>query len=84
VPAIQPDSPYWIPRSVAESVLRTKGLVAVAEIASPRGQHWKIPGGPMFAVQWFGDQDQYVDQTQVGYVYEAVADWHAKNPNRLN
>jgi hypothetical protein len=77
-----PNKPYWTLRSVTEEVLRSQGLVPGQVFHhSVRGQNWQIPQGPTFAIQWFGDKDEYVDQGQVSYVLEGIAEWRARTRN---
>jgi hypothetical protein len=65
-------------------VLKGKGVVAGKIIPEPLSQLWHIKGGPTFALQIWGEEAQYYDQSQVSYAYDGVADWQARNPNNVH
>jgi hypothetical protein len=80
MPDTQPDSPYWQRRDITEQVFEAQGLVRGASIDVPRGQHWHIKGGITFAIQWLGENLDYVDSEVVSHILRGAAEWRAKNP----
>lgn len=78
------NSPFWTLRRIQEQAFRKLGLVAGKKLSNPPGQLWHEQGGPTFALQWCGEDLDYVDQGQVSHILNSLADWRARNPNRVH